>query len=52
MRSIPYKIVELFVIFIIIPLSFTITYPLLVKLSIGLLGIFIHHFCIVETGKE
>ena len=38
MKSIPFKLVEFFIIFIAIPLSFTIKYPIWIKLTIGVLG--------------
>jgi membrane protease YdiL (CAAX protease family) len=52
MKSITFRLVELFTIFIIIPLSFTITYPLLVKLSIGLLGFLYIIYVLLKLEKN
>lgn len=38
MKSTSYKLIELFFIFILIPVSFTLDYPLLIKLIIGIVG--------------
>ncbi len=39
MNSIIYKSLELFIIFILIPVSFAINYPISIKLGIGVLGL-------------
>ena len=52
MKSIPFKLIEFITIFIIIPLSFTITYPLLVKLSIGLLGFLYIIYVLLKLEKN
>lgn len=38
MQSITYKLTEFFLIFIVIPISFTLEYPIWIKMTIGLLG--------------
>lgn len=38
MKSTNYKLIELFFIFILVPISFTIAYPIALKLAIGILG--------------
>ncbi|RIA09961.1 CAAX prenyl protease-like protein [Flavobacteriaceae bacterium MAR_2010_72] len=38
MQSKQYKVIEFFIIFIVIPVSFTISYPIWIKMLIGLFG--------------
>ncbi len=38
MQSVSYKLAELFIIFILVPVSFAITYPIWIKMTIGTLG--------------
>lgn len=38
MKSVSYKLVEFFIIFILLPVSFTLNYPVYLKLSIGFIG--------------
>ena len=38
MKSVNYKLIELFIIFILLPVSFAITFSIWIKLAIGFLG--------------
>ena len=38
MQSIRYRLIEFFIIFILIPVSFTLSFPVWIKLGIGLIG--------------
>ena len=38
MQSVSYKLVEFFIIFVLLPVSFAIDYPIAIKMSIGVIG--------------
>lgn len=52
MQSTTYKLTELFVIFILIPVSFAIEYPLWIKMSIGFLGFIYVIFVLLRIEKN
>ena len=52
MQSKLYKLSELFIIFIVIPVSFTLGYPIWVKLSIGVLGFLYIIFVLLKVEKN
>jgi len=51
MQGKPYKLIELFVIFIVIPISFAINYLPLIKLSIGIVGFLYIGFVLFRIEK-
>jgi membrane protease YdiL (CAAX protease family) len=52
MQSIPYKLTELFIIFIITPISFLFEYPILIKLIIGVLGFLYIIYVLLKVKKN
>lgn len=52
MNSTPYKSAELFIIFILLPISFTIPYAVWIKLSIGFLGFLYVIYVLLKVENE
>ncbi len=52
MQSIKYKILEFFIIFIIIPVSFVLSYPIWIKMVIGILGLGYIVFVLLRVEKQ
>ncbi len=52
MQSVYYKLIELFVTFILVPISFALPYPLVVKMSIGGLGFIYVIFVLLRVEKN
>jgi len=52
MQSIQYKSIEFFIIFIVLPLSFAITYPIWIKMTIGILGFSYIIFVLLKVEKN
>lgn len=52
MHSIKYKLTELFVIFIIVPISYTLDYPIWIKLSVGVFGFFYIVYFLLRVQKH
>ena len=52
MKSISYKCVELFIIFILIPVSFAFNYSMYIKLTIGLLGFIYVVYVLLKVELE
>jgi len=52
MQSTLYKLVEFFLIYIIVPISFVIEFPIWIKMTIGLLGFLYIVFMLLRVEKE
>ncbi|MEH6536191.1 MAG: CPBP family intramembrane glutamic endopeptidase [Psychroserpens sp.] len=52
MQSTSYKLTEFFIVFILVPVSFAISYPVWVKMIIGLLGFFYIIFVLLRVEKN
>ena len=52
MQSKIYKLIEFFLIFILIPVSFTISFPIWIKMSVGLLGFFYVIYVLRKVEKN
>lgn len=52
MKSIRYKLIEFFIIFIIIPVSFLFKYPILLKLIIGVTGFLYSMYVLLQVEKN
>ena len=52
MRSIKYKLVEFFIIFIIIPISFSIDFSVWIKMAIGIIGFVYIVFVLLRIEKN
>ncbi|WP_431135565.1 CPBP family intramembrane glutamic endopeptidase [Psychroserpens mesophilus] len=52
MQTATYKLTELFIIFMIIPVSFAIDYPLWIKMAIGLIGFIYVVFILLRIEKN
>lgn len=52
MKSIRYKLIEFFIIFIIIPVSFLFKYPILLKLIIGVTGFLYCMYVLLQLEKN
>ncbi|RKE95135.1 CPBP family intramembrane glutamic endopeptidase [Ichthyenterobacterium magnum] len=52
MRSNQYKLVELFLIFVLIPVSFAITYPIWMKMIIGFFGFIYVIYMLLKVEKN
>ena len=52
MQETKYKLVEFFLIFIIVPISFVIEFPVWIKMVIGLLGFLYIIFVLLRVEKE
>ena len=52
MQSTNYKLTELFVIFVIVPVSFALDYPIWAKLSVGVLGFFYILYFLLRVQKH
>lgn len=52
MQDTKYKLVEFFLIFIIVPISFVIDFPVWIKMTIGLLGFLYIIFVLLRVEKE
>jgi membrane protease YdiL (CAAX protease family) len=52
MQSTVYKLTEFFIIFILIPVSFAIAYPVWIKMIIGVLGFFYVIFILLKVEKN
>ncbi len=52
MNSTPYKSAELFILFILLPISFTIPYAVWIKLSIGFLGFLYVIYVLLKVENE
>ncbi|WP_439128657.1 CPBP family intramembrane glutamic endopeptidase [Polaribacter sp.] len=51
MKSVPYKLTELFILFVLIPISFAIDYSLILKIIIGVLGFGYVLFVLLKIEK-
>lgn len=51
MKSKTYKFIELFIIFVLLPVSFTLNYQLLIKLCIGILGFLYIIFVLLNVER-
>ncbi len=51
MQSLRYKIIELFILFIILPSSFTLHYPTWFKITLGIVGLLYILFVLVKVEK-
>lgn len=52
MQSVSYKLAELFIIFVLVPVSFAITYPVWLKMTVGVLGFFYIIFILLRVEKN
>lgn len=52
MQSTSYKLTELFVIFVIVPISFALDYPIWAKLSVGVFGFFYIIYFLLRVQKH
>ena len=52
MNSTPYKSAELFILFILLPISFTIPYAIWIKLSIGFVGFLYVIYILLKVENE
>ncbi|MDG5491774.1 CPBP family intramembrane glutamic endopeptidase [Psychroserpens sp. SPM9] len=52
MQSVSYKLSEFFIIFILVPVSFAVEYPLFIKMIIGLLGFLYVVFVLLRIEKN
>jgi len=52
MKSVPYKLIEFFIIFIIIPISFTISFSIWIKMAIGIIGFAYIVFVLLRIEKN
>lgn len=52
MTSTPYKLTEFFIIFVLIPVSFAITYAIWIKMIIGLIGFLYIIFVLLRVEKN
>jgi len=52
MKSTKFKLVELFVIFILMPISFTLNYPLAIKMSLGFFGFIYVAYMLLKVEKN
>ncbi|MFH4965466.1 CPBP family intramembrane glutamic endopeptidase [Gaetbulibacter sp. M235] len=52
MKSATYKLIELFSIFILVPVSFTFSFPLWIKLTIGFFGFIYIIYVLLKIEKE
>ncbi|WP_460219149.1 CPBP family intramembrane glutamic endopeptidase [Psychroserpens sp. MEBiC05023] len=52
MQSVTYKLTEFFIIFILIPVSFAVTYPVWIKMVIGVLGFLYVLFVLLRVEKN
>lgn len=52
MKSTVYKLIEFFIIFILLPVSFSMDYPLLIKMSIGLIGFIYVIYVLLKVEKS
>jgi membrane protease YdiL (CAAX protease family) len=52
MHALKVKIVEFLVLFIVLPVSFALNYPLAIKLGLGLIGLFYVFFVLLRVEKN
>ena len=52
MQTVKYRLIELFIIFVLIPVSFAIPYPIWMKLSIGITGFFYVIYILLRVEKN
>lgn len=52
MKSTAYKLIEFFIIFILLPVSFSMDYPLVIKMSIGLIGFIYIIYVLLKVEKS
>jgi len=52
MKSVTYKLVEFFLIFIIVPVSFSLSYPIWIKMTIGVLGFLYVIYVLLRVEKN
>jgi len=52
MQSIAYKLTEFFIIFVLVPVSFAVSYPIWIKLCIGLIGFIYIIFILLKVEKN
>nr|WP_321236459.1 CPBP family intramembrane glutamic endopeptidase [uncultured Psychroserpens sp.] len=52
MQSIAYKLTEFFIIFIIVPVSFAVNYPVWIKMIIGIIGFLYIIFVLLRVEKN
>lgn len=52
MPSTNYKLIELFLIFVIVPISFTLSYPVWIKMTIGILGFLYIIYVLLKVEKN
>lgn len=51
MKAAIYKLVEFFILFILLPVSFSLDYPILIKMAIGLIGFIYVIFILLKVEK-
>jgi membrane protease YdiL (CAAX protease family) len=52
MKSILYRLIEFFIIFIVIPVSFALSYPVWIKMSLGIFGLIYIIFVLLKLEKN
>ena len=52
MKSVPYKLTEFFILFILLPVSFTFNYLPTIKLSIGFIGFIYVMYVLLKIEKS
>jgi len=52
MRSVPYKLTEFFIVFILLPLSFALKFSVWIKLTIGVIGFMYIIFILLKIEKN
>ena len=52
MRSVQYRLVEFFIIFFLLPVSFAIQYPITIKITIGIIGFIYVVFVLLRIEKN
>ena len=52
MKSIPYKIIEFLIVFVLLPVSFALEYPFKIKMVIGVFGFFYIIFVLLKVERK
>jgi len=52
MKSATYKLIELFIVFVLVPVSFALTYPVWIKMIIGILGFLYIIYVLLKVEKN
>ena len=52
MKSVSYKLIEFFILFILLPVSFTLKYPPMIKLSVGFIGFIYVIYVLLKIEKS